>query len=152
MSSSLPPCIGRRIPIQLTRSPALSSTWPNAANEWPLVLPLHPRTRQAAKQYGLDFGSIAVIDPVGYLDMIALLDGCTRVLTNSGGIAEGGLFLSQAVHHAAQCHRMGGNNRGRLEPVVDRTRLRHAQRNQCLRGRRGGREDRGDTRRGALNE
>ena len=64
-----------------------------ATNELPLVLPLHPRTRQAAKQYGLDFGSIAVIDPVGYLDMVALLDGCTRVLTDSGGLQKEAYFF-----------------------------------------------------------
>jgi UDP-GlcNAc3NAcA epimerase len=64
-----------------------------ATSEGPLVLPLHPRTRQAAKQYGLDFGSIAVIDPVGYLDMVALLDGCTRVLTDSGGLQKEAYFF-----------------------------------------------------------
>ena len=64
-----------------------------STNEWPLVLPLHPRTRQAAKQYGLDFGSIAVIDPVGYLDMVALLDGCTRVLTDLGGLQKEAYFF-----------------------------------------------------------
>ena len=64
-----------------------------STNEWPLVLPLHPRTRQAAKQYGLDFGSIVVIDPVGYLDMVALLDGCTRVLTDSGGLQKEAYFF-----------------------------------------------------------
>ena len=64
-----------------------------AANDYSLVLPLHPRTRQAAKQYGLDFGSIVVVDPVGYLDMIALLDGCTRVLTDSGGLQKEAYFF-----------------------------------------------------------
>ena len=61
--------------------------------ESPLVLPLHPRTRQAAERYGLDFGPIVVIDPVGYLDMIALLDGCTRVLTDSGGLQKEAYFF-----------------------------------------------------------
>ena len=64
-----------------------------AANDYSLVLPLHPRTRQAAKQYGLHFGSIVVVDPVGYLDMIALLDGCTRVLTDSGGLQKEAYFF-----------------------------------------------------------
>ena len=63
------------------------------AKNYSLVLPLHPRTRQAAKQYGLDFGSIVVVDPVGYLDMIALLDGCTRVLTDSGGLQKEAYFF-----------------------------------------------------------
>jgi UDP-GlcNAc3NAcA epimerase len=65
----------------------------DAAGECALVLPLHPRTRQAADGYGLDFGSIRVIEPVGYLDMVALLDGCTRVLTDSGGLQKEAYFF-----------------------------------------------------------
>jgi UDP-GlcNAc3NAcA epimerase len=34
-----------------------------------------------------------VIEPVGYLDMIALLDGCTRVLTDSGGLQKEAYFF-----------------------------------------------------------
>jgi UDP-GlcNAc3NAcA epimerase len=65
----------------------------DAARECALVLPLHPRTRQAADRYGLDFGSIMVIEPVGYLDMVALLDGCARVLTDSGGLQKEAYFF-----------------------------------------------------------
>jgi UDP-GlcNAc3NAcA epimerase len=65
----------------------------DAARECALVLPLHPRTRQAAERFGLDFGSITVIEPVGYLDMVALLDGCTRVLTDSGGLQKEAYFF-----------------------------------------------------------
>jgi UDP-GlcNAc3NAcA epimerase len=65
----------------------------DATKQSPLVLPLHPRTRQAADQFRLEFGSIKVVDPVGYLDMIALLDGCTRVLTDSGGLQKEAYFF-----------------------------------------------------------
>jgi len=64
-----------------------------AAQHSPVVLPLHPRTREAARRFGLDFGPIVVIDPVGHLDMIALLDGCTRVLTDSGGLQKEAYFF-----------------------------------------------------------
>lgn len=64
-----------------------------AAKELPLVLPLHPRTRQAAERFGLAFEPIRALDPVGYLDMIALLDGCTRVLTDSGGLQKEAYFF-----------------------------------------------------------
>ena len=64
-----------------------------AAKESAVILPLHPRTRQAAGRFGLDFGPINVIEPVGYLDMIALLDGCTRVLTDSGGLQKEAYFF-----------------------------------------------------------
>jgi UDP-GlcNAc3NAcA epimerase len=65
----------------------------DAARDSALVLPLHPRTRQTAERYGLDFGSILVTDPVGYLDMIALLNGCTRVLTDSRGLQKEAYFF-----------------------------------------------------------
>jgi UDP-GlcNAc3NAcA epimerase len=64
-----------------------------AARELTLILPLHPRTRQAACRFGLDFGPLTVIEPVGYLDMIALLDGCTRVLSDSGGLQKEAYFF-----------------------------------------------------------
>jgi UDP-GlcNAc3NAcA epimerase len=64
-----------------------------AAQDSPVVLPLHPRTGQAARRFGLDFGPIIVIDPVRYLDMIALLDGCIRVLTDSGGLQKEAYFF-----------------------------------------------------------
>jgi UDP-GlcNAc3NAcA epimerase len=64
-----------------------------AAKQSPLVLPLHPRTREAAARFALDFGLIKLTEPVGYLDMMALLDGCTRVLTDSGGLQKEAYFF-----------------------------------------------------------
>lgn len=64
-----------------------------AARERDLVLPLHPRTRNAAASFGIELSAITVIEPVGYLDMLALLDGCTRVLTDSGGLQKEAYFF-----------------------------------------------------------
>jgi UDP-GlcNAc3NAcA epimerase len=64
-----------------------------AASESPLVLPLHPRTRETVARLGLNVGAIRIIDPVGYLDMMALVDGCTRVLTDSGGLQKEAYFF-----------------------------------------------------------
>jgi len=36
-----------------------------AAHETPVVLPLHPRTRQAAARYGLHFGAVRIVDSGG---------------------------------------------------------------------------------------
>ena len=62
------------------------------AAEMPVVFPLHPRTAGAAKKHGLNFDGLTVIDPVGYLDMAALLDGCAEVLTDSGGVQKEAYF------------------------------------------------------------
>jgi UDP-GlcNAc3NAcA epimerase len=64
-----------------------------ATREAPVVLPLHPRTRAAVAGFGLALGAIRAVDPVSYLDMTALLDGCSRVLTDSGGLQKEAYFL-----------------------------------------------------------
>jgi len=60
------------------------------ASEIPVVLPLHPRTTRRIEEFG--FGRhlepITSVEPLGYLDMVALLDGAALVLTDSGGIQE----------------------------------------------------------------
>lgn len=53
----------------------------------PLVWPLHPRVRAALAQVDLP-DTIRTIDPVGYLDSIALQSGARMVLTDSGGMQE----------------------------------------------------------------
>jgi UDP-N-acetylglucosamine 2-epimerase len=51
------------------------------------VFPIHPRTRQILTREGLSLPpSIRLIDPVGYFDMAALLEGCAFVVTDSGGL------------------------------------------------------------------
>jgi UDP-GlcNAc3NAcA epimerase len=58
----------------------------------PVVLPIHPRTRQALARTGIAVGAIRIIDPVGYIDMARLLDGCALVMTDSGGLQKEAYF------------------------------------------------------------
>jgi UDP-N-acetylglucosamine 2-epimerase (non-hydrolysing) len=60
------------------------------AREVPVVLPLHPRTAACVADYGLQLllEPLVVTESLGYLDMLALLDGAVGVLTDSGGIQE----------------------------------------------------------------
>ena len=62
------------------------------AADLPIVFPLHPRTRQAVQRAGLTLDGIAACDPVGYLDMARLLDGCAIVYTDSGGLQKEAYF------------------------------------------------------------
>jgi len=60
--------------------------------EMPVVFPLHPRTMQAVNRAGLDLAPLLVCAPVGYLDMVRLLDGAVAVFTDSGGLQKEAYF------------------------------------------------------------
>jgi UDP-GlcNAc3NAcA epimerase len=71
-----------------------------AAERWPVVLPLHPRTRQAFSRVepSIEISSnVRVIDPVGYLDMVALEMNAAVIATDSGGVQK------EAYFHKVPC-------------------------------------------------
>ncbi|MPS32393.1 MULTISPECIES: non-hydrolyzing UDP-N-acetylglucosamine 2-epimerase [unclassified Salinivibrio] len=61
----------------------------------PVVLPLHPRTRRLIAEQGLEL-SVHLVDPVGYFEMVWLLDHCQLVLTDSGGVQKEAFFFGKA--------------------------------------------------------
>jgi UDP-GlcNAc3NAcA epimerase len=56
-----------------------------------IILPLHPRTAQKISHLQLH-DNLKVIDPVGYFDMIFLLQTCHIVMTDSGGLQKEAFF------------------------------------------------------------
>jgi UDP-GlcNAc3NAcA epimerase len=60
----------------------------------PVVLPLHPRTKQKLKQYNLQL-NVHIVEPVGYMEMIYLLENCKLVLTDSGGLQKEAFFFKK---------------------------------------------------------
>lgn len=61
------------------------------SSQIPLVFPVHPRTKANinALTVARDLpNTITLIDPVGYIDFLALMRGSAFVLTDSGGIQE----------------------------------------------------------------
>lgn len=50
-----------------------------------IIVPLHPRTKAKMKSLKIST-SAEIIEPVGYFDMIQLLNHCELVLTDSGGL------------------------------------------------------------------
>jgi UDP-N-acetylglucosamine 2-epimerase (non-hydrolysing) len=61
----------------------------------PVVFPTHPRTRPLLVEAGLggDCSSVTLMDPVGYLDMLALQRDASAIVTDSGGIQEEACLL-----------------------------------------------------------
>jgi UDP-GlcNAc3NAcA epimerase len=62
--------------------------------EMDVILPIHPRTRKIMEARGLD-SRCTIIDPVGYFDMIQLLEHARIVLTDSGGLQKEAFFFAK---------------------------------------------------------
>lgn len=65
------------------------------SRELPLVFPVHPRTRQRLQRAGLheNEGRMKLVEPLGYLDFLALQRQARLILTDSGGIQEESTYL-----------------------------------------------------------
>jgi len=63
--------------------------------EQQVLLPLHPRTRGKLEtlNYNIKHSNIHFIDPVGYLEMLYLLNHCSLVMTDSGGLQKEAFFF-----------------------------------------------------------
>jgi UDP-N-acetylglucosamine 2-epimerase (non-hydrolysing) len=60
----------------------------------PVVFPVHPRTRAAIEALGVAIlPGLRLLDPLGYLDFLALVACAAGVLTDSGGIQEETTYL-----------------------------------------------------------
>jgi len=67
-----------------------------AVNEssWTYVFPVHPRTRQVLDANGIDLGpNVRALEPLGYLEILALVSGASRVVTDSGGLQKEAYWL-----------------------------------------------------------
>jgi UDP-N-acetylglucosamine 2-epimerase (non-hydrolysing) len=64
----------------------------------PLVFPVHPRTRQRLKEFGLDgrvaaCTAIRLSEPLSYIEFMSLVADCRFALTDSGGVQEETSYL-----------------------------------------------------------
>ena len=62
--------------------------------DMPVIIPLHPRTLKMMDEVSYR-SNVKIIPPVGYLEMITLLDNCYKVLTDSGGLQKEAFFLQK---------------------------------------------------------
>ena len=67
------------------------------AEQLPVVLPLHPRTKARLRDLGdsraiTPHSSLIIIDPVGYLDMVVLEKNAAVIATDSGGVQKEAFF------------------------------------------------------------
>ncbi|MGB3703098.1 MAG: UDP-N-acetylglucosamine 2-epimerase (non-hydrolyzing) [Anaerolineales bacterium] len=61
----------------------------------PVLFPVHPRTKDRLHEYGLQPKNprLSILEPLGYLDFLALQEHAVLVLTDSGGIQEETTYL-----------------------------------------------------------
>lgn len=61
---------------------------------YPVYFPIHPRTKKQIEIFNIQIdSSIKLIDPVGYLEMLALEKNAKLIFTDSGGIQEEACIL-----------------------------------------------------------
>ncbi|MFY9107273.1 UDP-N-acetyl glucosamine 2-epimerase [Aliarcobacter cryaerophilus] len=65
------------------------------AKEKQIILPLHPRTKKLLPSTLILHPNIILIDPVGYLEMVWLIDNCDFVMTDSGGLQKEAYFFEK---------------------------------------------------------
>ncbi len=65
------------------------------AKDFPVVLPLHPRTRHALDKSGLldqVLQQLTILEPLGFLDMLQLEKQAQLIVTDSGGVQKEAFF------------------------------------------------------------
>jgi UDP-GlcNAc3NAcA epimerase len=72
---------------------SIFSAFQKIADEIPIILPLHPRTKKIIKNFELKVEDLIIVEPVGYLEMIYLLKNCSLVMTDSGGLQKEAFFF-----------------------------------------------------------
>jgi UDP-N-acetylglucosamine 2-epimerase (non-hydrolysing) len=67
------------------------------SKRYSVVFPVHPRTKKNIKSYGLSehiSKNVIMMEPLGYIDFLALMKNSKLIVTDSGGIQEESTFLN----------------------------------------------------------
>jgi UDP-GlcNAc3NAcA epimerase len=66
----------------------------DTGNGTPVIFPIHPRTRKVYESANVVFSpNIKITDPLGYFDLIYLLDNAKLLMTDSGGMQKEAFWL-----------------------------------------------------------
>jgi UDP-N-acetylglucosamine 2-epimerase (non-hydrolysing) len=68
------------------RLAAIAAALAEVATKYPVVFPVHPRSRARLEADRIDMGRVRLLDPLGYLEMLDLVEGSRLVITDSGGL------------------------------------------------------------------
>lgn len=77
----------------LNRLKEIFTAFNSISKETPIILPIHPRTKAILEREEIEISeSVHFVDPVGYLEMLYLLNKCKLVFTDSGGLQKEAYF------------------------------------------------------------
>jgi UDP-N-acetylglucosamine 2-epimerase (non-hydrolysing) len=65
----------------------------HVSKELDIIFPVHPRTRQRIEEFGIDSRHLLLLDPMPYIEFLALQSRAAVVITDSGGIQEETTYL-----------------------------------------------------------
>jgi UDP-GlcNAc3NAcA epimerase len=65
------------------------------AKDKQVILPLHPRTKKIIEDLEIETKRLTIIEPVGYLEMVWLIDNCFLIMTDSGGLQKEAFFFEK---------------------------------------------------------
>lgn len=63
--------------------------------KYPVILPLHPRTKHKLQDIDVDTSNTKIIEPIGYLNLLATLMNANKVFTDSGGLQKEAFFMQK---------------------------------------------------------
>jgi UDP-N-acetylglucosamine 2-epimerase (non-hydrolysing) len=72
---------------------AILDSLTKVSKELNIIFPVHPRTRQRVAEFGIDSKNIRLLDPMPYIEFLALQTRAAVVITDSGGIQEETTYL-----------------------------------------------------------
>ncbi len=78
-----------------TRLKSIFEALNEIAKEKQIIIPLHPRTEKILLNLKLDIKNLTLINPIGYLEMVYLLEKCSFVMTDSGGLQKEAFFFKK---------------------------------------------------------
>jgi UDP-GlcNAc3NAcA epimerase len=98
---------------------------------WPVLLPLHPRTRACIRRHGLEplLDSMHIREPQGFLTMLLLTRRAALVITDSGGLQKEAYLQGTpcvTVRHETEWVELLACGWNRLADPADPTAMRQA--------------------------
>ena len=60
-----------------------------------VIIPVHPGTKAHMEKYGINTKGLLMIDPLGYLEMLWLIQNSSVILTDSGGLQKEAYFFNK---------------------------------------------------------